>query len=55
MGAIVMDNAVIGSNSIVAAGAVVNRDVPAGHLAFGNPAQIRPLAGKWLRPQLAQN
>ena len=53
--AIILKGVTLGDGVIVAAGAVVNRDVPAGHLAFGNPAQIRPLAGKWLRPQLAQN
>jgi len=46
MGAIVLDNAVIGSGSIVAAGALVlkNAQIPPGSLVLGNPARsIREL------------
>ena len=42
MGAVVLDNAVIGDNSIVGAGAVVTKNtvVPAGSLVLGTPAKI---------------
>ena len=54
-GPVIEDNAVIGANctilpgirigaeSVVAAGAVVTRDVPAGRMAIGAPARIRDL------------
>jgi len=47
--AIVLKGVTIGDGSIVAAGAVVTKDVPAGCLASGNPASHRPLTGNWLR------
>ena len=34
----------IGDFAIVGAGAVVTRDVPCGHAAYGNPARIKPLS-----------
>ena len=34
----------VGDFSIVGAGAVVTRDVPSGHVAYGNPARIKPLS-----------
>lgn len=37
---IIMPGVTIGDSSIVAAGAVVNRDVPAGSIVAGNPAKI---------------
>jgi len=46
MGAIVMDNAVVGLNAMVGAGALVpeGMKIPEGHLAVGTPAKvIRPL------------
>ena len=43
--AIVLKGVTIGDRAVVGAGAVVTRDVPAGHLAFGNPAQVRPWPG----------
>jgi maltose O-acetyltransferase len=39
-GVIVLPGVSIGENSVVGAGAVVSRDVPAGVLAVGNPARI---------------
>jgi serine O-acetyltransferase len=33
----------VGEGSLVAAGTVVTKDVPAGHLAHGNPMQTKPL------------
>lgn len=47
--AIVLKGVTVGDGSVVGAGAVVTRDVPAGHLAFGNPAKVRPLSEKWRR------
>ncbi len=41
--AIILKGVTIGDRAIVGAGAVVTRDVPARHLAAGNPAQVRPL------------
>jgi acetyltransferase-like isoleucine patch superfamily enzyme len=41
--AIILKGVTIGDRAIVGAGAVVTRDVPSRHLAFGNPAQVRPL------------
>ena len=35
----------IGANSIIGAGAVVTRDVPANSIATGNPARARPREG----------
>lgn len=48
--AIVLKGVTIGDGAVVGAGAVVASDVPAGHVATGNPATSRPLAGRWLRP-----
>lgn len=49
--AIVLKGVTIGDGAVVGAGAVVTRDVPAGCLAFGNPAQTRELQGSWLRAE----
>jgi maltose O-acetyltransferase len=38
-GVIVEPGVTIGDGSVVSAGSVVTRDVPAGHLAGGNPAR----------------
>jgi acetyltransferase-like isoleucine patch superfamily enzyme len=46
--AIVLKGVTIGDGAVVAAGALVTRDVPAEHLAIGNPAVVRPLDVKWL-------
>jgi acetyltransferase-like isoleucine patch superfamily enzyme len=45
--AIILKGVNIGDGSVVAAGAVVSRDVPPEHLAAGNPAEIRPLPDHW--------
>jgi maltose O-acetyltransferase len=44
-GALVLPGVSIGEGSVIGAGSVVTRDVPAGVLAFGNPCRVvRPLA-----------
>lgn len=40
--AIILKGVTIGDRAIVGAGAVVTQDVPAGHLAAGNPAKVSP-------------
>ena len=40
MGAIVMDNAVIPDGTVIAAGAVVTRDIPPNSIAAGVPARV---------------
>jgi maltose O-acetyltransferase len=40
-GAIVCPGVSIGRNTVVGAGAVVTRDLPAGVVAFGNPARVQ--------------
>ncbi len=52
VGASVLGNVRIGEGSMVAAGAVVTRDVPPGSLAIGNPAQVKPLAPNHVRDLL---
>jgi galactoside O-acetyltransferase len=43
---VVLPNVTIGAHSVVAAGSVVNRDIPAGSLAAGAPARVvRSLGG----------
>ncbi len=39
-GAIILKGVVIGDDSVIGAGAVVVDDVPAGHIAAGNPAKV---------------
>jgi maltose O-acetyltransferase len=39
-GVIVCPGVTIGENTVVGAGAVVARDLPAGVLALGNPARV---------------
>lgn len=41
--AIILNGVTIGDNCVIAAGTVVNRNVPSGHKAAGNPAVITPL------------
>ena len=39
-GVLVCPGVTIGENTVVGAGAVVTRDLPAGVVAFGNPARV---------------
>jgi acetyltransferase-like isoleucine patch superfamily enzyme len=50
--AIILKGVTVGDGAVVGAGAVVRSDVPAGHVATGNPATCRPLAGRWIRPEM---
>ncbi|WP_370639758.1 serine O-acetyltransferase [Asticcacaulis sp. AND118] len=43
-GAILLGGIRVGRGSIVAAGAIVTKDVPPHSLAIGAPARVRPLA-----------
>jgi len=44
-GVIVLPGVSIGADAVIGAGSVVTRDVPAGHLAFGNPCRtVRDLS-----------
>jgi len=40
-GALIMPGTTIGDDAIVGSGSVVTRDVPAGAIAYGNPARLR--------------
>ncbi len=40
---IILGGVTIGDSCVVAAGSVVTQDVPSGHRAYGNPAQVEPL------------
>jgi maltose O-acetyltransferase len=44
-GAIILPGVTIGDDAVIGAGSVVTRDVPAGGVAVGNPARLRPPAG----------
>lgn len=48
---IILKGVSIGDGAVVAAGAIVTRDVPPRHLASGNPATNRPLRSQWLQPE----
>jgi acetyltransferase-like isoleucine patch superfamily enzyme len=48
---IILKGVTIGDGAVVAAGAVVTKDVPTEHLAAGNPATSRPLPDKWRQSQ----
>jgi serine O-acetyltransferase len=43
-GAKVLGGVTLGDKAVIAAGAVVLHDVPAGHVAAGVPARIHPIA-----------
>lgn len=47
---IILKGVTIGDGAVIAAGAIVTRDVPPRHLAAGNPAILRPLGNRWLQP-----
>lgn len=47
--AMILKGVTLGDGVVVAAGAVVTKNVPSEHLAYGNPIQIKPLPEKWLR------
>lgn len=43
-GVIVLPGVTVGADAVIGAGSVVTRDMPAGHLCFGNPCRaIRPI------------
>ena len=46
--AIILKGVTLGDGAVVAAGALVTRDVPTNHLAIGNPAMIKPLDSRWI-------
>lgn len=48
--AIILKGVTIGPGAVVAAGAVVTRDVPSGCLAIGNPAENKPLPERLKHP-----
>ena len=48
--AIILKGVTIGPGAVVAAGAVVTRDVPPGCLAIGNPAKNKPLPERLKHP-----
>jgi maltose O-acetyltransferase len=43
----ILKRVTIADDAVVAAGAVVNKNVPNEHLAAGNPAVCRPLPERW--------
>lgn len=44
MNCIILKGVTIGDNCVVSAGTIITRDVPAGHMAMGNPAVYYPLS-----------
>ena len=40
-GVIILPGVTIGDNSVIGAGSVVTRDIPANSVAYGNPARVR--------------
>lgn len=45
-GSVIIGNITIGDDAAIGANAVVTRDVPSGHTAVGNPANVR-VGGSW--------
>jgi acetyltransferase-like isoleucine patch superfamily enzyme len=43
--AIILKGVTIGDRAIIGAGSVVTKDVPARHIAIGNPARVMPMRG----------
>lgn len=43
MRCMILKGVTIGDNCVVSAGTVITRDMPAGHIAMGNPAVYSPL------------
>lgn len=43
---IILKGVKIGTNALVAAGTVVNKDVPEGYMAFGNPMNLKSIIDK---------
>ena len=39
MNCIILKGVTIGDDCVISAGTIINKDVPSGHIAFGNPAQ----------------
>lgn len=44
MNCLILKGVTIGDNCVISAGTIISRDVPAGHLAIGNPAVYYPLS-----------
>lgn len=51
MRSIILKGVTIGDDCVVSAGAVVTKDMPAGHIAIGNPATISPLPAHLTAPK----
>lgn len=47
MRCIILKGVTIGNNCVIAAGALINKDVPPGHIAYGNPAVYSPLPERY--------
>ena len=43
-GAIILPGVSIGDDALIGAGSVVTRDIPAGAVAFGNPARVQTVS-----------
>ncbi len=44
MNCVILKGVTIGDNCVISAGTIISEDVPAGHLAKGNPAKYYPLS-----------
>ena len=51
---IILKGVTVGDGAVIAAGAIVTKDVPSEHLASGNPAVSRPLPDKWRQDTVNQ-
>lgn len=52
---IILKGVTIGDDCVVAAGSLINRDIPSGHLAMGNPAVVYPLPAHLGGPAVQQD